>query len=80
MADFRKWFLAFAVVALLLGMGSPANAQLGGLQTPAFNCVANAANPVIVRAEGLTELVGDLTLNCNGGTPTLAALRFRCPT
>jgi len=71
MADFRKWFLAFAVVALLLGMGSPANAQLGGLQTPAFNCVANAANPVIVRAEGLTELVGDLTLNCNGGTPTL---------
>jgi len=75
MADFRKWFLAFAVVALLLGMGSSANAQIG-LQTPAFNCVANAANPVIVRAEGLTELVGDLTLNCNGGTPTLAGAQI----
>jgi len=71
MADFRKWFLAFAVVALLLGMGSTANAQIG-LQTPAFNCTANAGNPTIVRAEGLTELVGDMLLNCNGGTPTLA--------
>jgi hypothetical protein len=70
MADFRKWFLAFAVVALLLGMGSTANAQIG-LQTPAFNCTANAGNPTIVRAEGLTELVGDMLLNCNGGTPTL---------
>src|ERR1035438_10630698 len=41
MADFRKWFLAFAVVALLLGMGSTANAQIG-LQTTALNCNANA--------------------------------------
>ena len=70
MADFRKWFFAFAVVALLLGLGSSANAQIG-VQTPAFTCTANAAVPPIVRAEGLTELVGDLTLNCNGGTPTL---------
>src|SRR5277367_5362218 len=71
MADFRKWFLAFAVVALLLGMGTSANAQIG-LGTPSFQCTANAAVPPIVRAEGLTELVGDLTLNCTGGTPTLA--------
>jgi hypothetical protein len=70
MADFRKWFFAFAIVALLLGMGTSANAQIG-LQTPSFQCVANAAVPPIVRAEGLTELVGDLTLNCSGGTPTL---------
>jgi hypothetical protein len=69
MADFRKWFLAFAVVALLLGMGSTANAQIG-LLTPAFQCTANAGNPTIVRAEGLTELVGDMLLNCTGGTPT----------
>ena len=75
MADFRKWFLAFAVVALLLGMGSTANAQIG-LQTPAFNCTANAGNPTIVRAEGLTELVGDMLLNCNGGTPTLAGAQI----
>jgi hypothetical protein len=70
MADFRKWFFAFAVVALLLGLGSSANAQIG-LQTPAFNCTANAGNPTIVRAEGLTELVGDMLLNCVGGVPTL---------
>jgi len=70
MADFRKWFLAFAAVALLLGMSSTANAQLGGGTTPSFQCAANAANPTIVRAEGLTELVGDLTLNCTGGSPT----------
>jgi len=69
MADFRKWFLAFAVVALLLGMGSTANAQIG--LGPSFQCTANAATPTIVRAEALTELVGDLLLNCSGGTPTL---------
>jgi hypothetical protein len=65
MADFRKWLLTFAVVALLLGMGNAANAQV------AFSCVANADIPPVARVEGLTELVGDLTLNCTGGTPTL---------
>jgi len=69
MADFRKWFFAFAVVALLLGLGSTANAQIG-LSGPTFSCTANAAVPPVVRAEGLTELVGDLTLNCTGGSPT----------
>ncbi len=69
MADFRKWLFAFAVVALLLGMGTSANAQI---QNAAFNCVANAGVPPIVRAEGIAELVGDLILNCNGGTPTTA--------
>ena len=70
MADFRKWLFAFAVVALLLGMGNSAYAQLG--TTPAFTCVANAGVPPIVRAEGITELVGDLVLNCTGGAPTPA--------
>jgi hypothetical protein len=32
--------------------------------------VANAGVPPLVRSEGLTELVGDLILNCTGGTPT----------
>ena len=69
MADFRKWLLAFAVVALLLGMGSSANAQT---QNAAFACTANAGVPPIVRAEGIAELVGDLILNCTGGTFTPA--------
>ena len=68
MADFRKWLLAFAVVALLLGAGT-ANAQ-PGLQQAGFTCTANAGTPVIVRVEGITELVGDLLLQCVGGQPT----------
>ena len=69
MADFRKWLFALALVALLLGVGT-ANAQ--NPVTSAFTCVANAGNPVIVRSEGLTELVGDLLLQCTGGNPTVA--------
>jgi hypothetical protein len=68
MADFRKWFLAFAVLALLSSFAVPASAQI----TPALQCVANAGVPPTVRAEGLTELVGDLVLNCTGGVPTPA--------
>jgi len=70
MADFRKWLFAFAVLALALGFQTPANAQFGN--APAFTCVANAGVPPIVRSEGVTELVGDLVLNCSGGTPTIA--------
>jgi len=69
MADFRKWFYALAVVALLAGFTVPVSAQ-----APPFQCVANAGVPPIVRAEGYTELVGDLTLNCNGGVPTPAGI------
>jgi len=66
MADFRKWFLAFAVLALI---AIPASAQIitiGG----ALQCVANGGVPPILRAEGLTEQVGDVVLNCTGGVPT----------
>jgi hypothetical protein len=69
MADFRRCIFALAVVALLFaGLAPTANAQ----GTPAFQCVANAAVPPTVRSEGLTELVGDIVLNCNGGTPVAA--------
>lgn len=64
MADFRKWFPVLAVATLMFGAAASANAQ------PAFSCNSNAGVPPIVRAEGLTELVGDLILNCTGGTPT----------
>ena len=68
MADFRKWLLAFAAAALVLGTGASANAQT----TAPFSCTASAANPPLVRAEGVTELVGDVVLNCTGGNPTPA--------
>src|SRR5271165_1375891 len=69
MADFRKWLFAFAVVALIMGLQVPASAQGFG-NAPAFTCVANAGVPPIIRNEGVTELVGDLILNCTGGSPT----------
>ena len=65
MADFRKWFYALAVVALLAGLTVPASAQ-----APPFNCNTSVSVVPIVRAEGYTELVGDLQLTCNGGVPT----------
>jgi len=68
MVDFRKWLLALAVVGLLLGIGSSsANAQ-----TSTFTCSATTGVPNIIRSEGLTELLGDLVLNCTGGTFTPA--------
>ena len=56
MADFRKWLLAFAVLVLMSGL---VNAQ-------ALKCVATGGTPPILRAEGLTELTGDIVLNCTG--------------
>jgi hypothetical protein len=37
-----------------------------------ISCSTSVAAPPVVRAEGLTELVGDLTLTCSGGTPPAA--------
>ncbi len=67
MADFRKWLLALAAVAVLLCLGSSTAFAQG-----AFTCNTNAGSPNIVRAEGVAELVGDLILNCTGGVPTTA--------
>lgn len=64
MADFRKLFSVLAVVALMMGFAVSASAQ------PALTCVGNAGVPPTLRAEGLTELVGDVVLNCTGGDPT----------
>jgi hypothetical protein len=68
MVDFRKWLIAFAPAALLFCLGSSAFAQ----GPTAFICNATAGNPHIVRSEGVAELVGDLILNCTGGSVTPA--------
>jgi hypothetical protein len=65
MADFRRWFYALAVVAVLAAISMPASAQI----TP-FSCSTNAGVTPTVRAEGYTELVGDLLLTCTGGQAT----------
>jgi hypothetical protein len=67
MADFRRWFYALAVVALLAGFTLPVCAQVAP-----FQCTQASGVPPIVRFEGYTELVGDIILNCTGGVPTPA--------
>ena len=57
MADFRKLFLALAVMALLA-------LPVSAINPPVVNCVASSS-PVIIRDGGLTELVGDVTLTCD---------------
>jgi len=64
MADFRKWFYALAMVALIVGITVPANAQ-GGVVT----CNASTT-PTLVRAQAYADFVGDYSLQCTGGTPT----------
>ena len=64
MADFRRCLYALALVALLAGFTMTASAQSG------FNCTQTTGVPPIVRAEGYTELMGDLVLDCTGGIPT----------
>lgn len=65
MADFRRCILALAVVALLTGLVSTASAQV----PQPFACTATAAVPTLMRSEGLTELTGDIVLQCSGTFP-----------
>jgi hypothetical protein len=63
MVAFRKLFPVLAIVGLLLGSAVSANAQ-----TPSnIQCTANAGVPPILRAEGFTELTGDIVITCTGG-------------
>jgi hypothetical protein len=71
MVDFRRWITALAVLALFAGLAS---AQVGGGGTAGgpLQCTATVAVPPALRAEGLTELIGDIVLTCTGGTATPA--------
>jgi hypothetical protein len=62
MLDSRKLLLALVVVALA---AIPAAAQ-----TPPLSCFAQAAGNPSIRAEGVSELVGDIIIQCSGGQPS----------
>lgn len=73
MPEFRKWILALAVIALFAGLAS---AQVGGAagagasSGTTFTCTTtNGAVTPTLRAEGFTELTGDIVIGCTGGTP-----------
>jgi hypothetical protein len=65
MAYFRKWFSVLAVVALMVGFGVTASAQ-------PVTCNASAGSPPILRAEGYTELAGDILLTCTTGNAQIS--------
>jgi len=65
MADFRRCMIVLAALALLLGTVSTVSAA-------GFQCQTNAATPQQARQQGITELMGDLVLNCTGGVNTTA--------
>lgn len=65
MAAFRRVVTAFAVLVVLAGIASA--------QQP-FTCSVGVAVPPLLRAEGLTELTGDIVFSCTGGTVATAGL------
>jgi hypothetical protein len=61
MSHFRKMLFAAAVVASFIGSTGTASAQ-------ASPFVCNTSfSPLVVRVEGLRELVGDIVISCTGG-------------
>jgi hypothetical protein len=62
MSHFRKMLFAAAAVASFLGMGNSANAQTSN----PFVC-NTSFSPLVVRVEGLREIVGDIVITCTGG-------------
>lgn len=63
MSHFRKMLFAAAAVASFIGTSNTANAQ-----SNPFICNTTFTN-LVVRSEGLRELVGDINITCTGGTP-----------
>jgi hypothetical protein len=69
MVTFRKSLLLIAIITAM------AVAGYGQVQSPTtMQCNATAGNPATIRAEGLAELVGDVTIRCRFGTPTNPAV------
>lgn len=71
MPEFRKGILALAGIALFVGVASAQVGTPGGpaLGTALTCSTTNGAVTPTVRAEGYTELVGDILIVCTGGAP-----------
>jgi hypothetical protein len=61
MFSFRKAILLLAVLAL--------GASMASAQFPPLSCTLNGGAPPLLRAEGLTEEVGQAFIQCTGGNP-----------
>ncbi len=80
MADFRRWFTALAVLALMAGLASAQIGIAGSTTAGALSCTANGASIPQLRAEGYTELVGDILISCTGGPPIAPGSTTQIPT
>jgi len=72
--NFRRWIAAMFVLALFTGLAS-AQIIVGpstGASAGPLACTATVSVPPALRAEGMTELIGDIVLVCTGG-PQLGA-------
>jgi hypothetical protein len=67
--NFRRLFTAMALLALCVGLASAqvSVGTVGSTSAGPLACTATAANPPQLRSEGITELVGDIVLTCQGG-------------
>ena len=70
MTAIRKLYLALAGVTVLTS-GTNAFAQ-GSQPSPTVIACSAIAVPTVVRVQGKTERIGDIILNCTGGTPTVS--------
>jgi len=64
MADLRRWITALAILALFTGLAS---AQVGGGGGQTLQCALQAQPTPTLRAEGITEEIGDIVIICSGG-------------
>jgi hypothetical protein len=69
--NFRRWITALAVLAIFAGLAS-AQVNFGSAQIGPLQCSATVAVPPQLRAEGMTELIGDIVLTCTGGSALTA--------
>jgi hypothetical protein len=72
MVSFRRLILAMSVLALFVGLASAqviVGGSVGSGSAGALSCTASVAVPPQLRAEGMTELIGDIVLSCTGGNP-----------
>jgi len=63
--NFRRWITALAVLTLFVGLAA---AQTSGNGATALTCNTVAQVTPTIRSEGITEMVGDIVITCQGGT------------
>jgi len=72
--NFRRWIAAMFVLALFAGLAS-AQIVIGpstGTSAGPLACTATVTVPPALRAEGMTELIGDIVITCTGGSQLAA--------